>query len=42
MTVVREGIDLVVPHAEELFVGGSWQPPATGAGTWSSTRASTW
>ena len=31
MTVVREGIDLVVPHPEELFIGGSWQPPATGA-----------
>jgi acyl-CoA reductase-like NAD-dependent aldehyde dehydrogenase len=31
MTVVREGIDLAIPHAEELFIGGSWQPPATGA-----------
>jgi len=29
MTVLREGLDLAVPHAEELFIGGNWQPPAT-------------
>ncbi len=31
MTVQREELDLVVPHAEELFIGGSWQRPATTA-----------
>jgi acyl-CoA reductase-like NAD-dependent aldehyde dehydrogenase len=31
MTVLREGLDLAVPHAEELFIGGSWLPPATAA-----------
>jgi acyl-CoA reductase-like NAD-dependent aldehyde dehydrogenase len=31
MTVLREGLELAVPHAEELFIGGSWQRPATSA-----------
>ena len=29
MTVLREGLDLAIPHPEELFIGGGWQRPAT-------------
>jgi acyl-CoA reductase-like NAD-dependent aldehyde dehydrogenase len=31
MTVRQEGLDLVIPHADELFIGGRWQRPATTA-----------
>ena len=31
MIVLRGGLTLEVPHAEELFIGGVWQPPATAA-----------
>jgi betaine-aldehyde dehydrogenase len=31
MTVVHEGLDLHVPHAEHLYIGGQWVAPATDA-----------
>jgi aldehyde dehydrogenase (NAD+) len=31
MTVVHQGLDLDIPHAEEFFIGGQWLAPATAA-----------
>ena len=31
MTVLQQGLDLSIPHPEELFIGGQWQAPATDA-----------
>lgn len=31
MTILQDGVELAVPHAQELFIGGEWVDPSTDA-----------